>query len=111
MGHLACHSCPSSGGVPSSAMLGLVGDCDGGCPTCSLLCLIFYSAQICSCSSLSAHHVMSLGPLGSLCHGPGVPKTPTAKEVPNLGSGRERGGGALQRHLKGVQRFVRETEI
>ena len=34
------------GGVPSGAMLGLVGDCDGGGPTCSLLCLIFYSAQV-----------------------------------------------------------------
>ena len=62
--HFACHSCPSSGlcswgsddicmiktkfpgGVPSGAMLGLVGDCDGGGPTCSLLCLIFYSAQV-----------------------------------------------------------------
>ena len=34
------------GGVPSGAMLGHVGDCDGGCPTCSLLCLIFYSTQV-----------------------------------------------------------------
>ena len=41
-----------AGGVSSGAVLGPMGDCDGNCTACPLLCLLLHSSQVCH----QSHH-------------------------------------------------------